>query len=60
MKNAATLVIFATVLGTIYGVLFSLYYPLVKIDAGIVLLCAFLGLISAMIAIWIWKLIARK
>jgi hypothetical protein len=60
MKNAATVIIVATLAGTIYGVLFSLYYPLVQIDASIVLLCAFLGLISALIAIRIWNAITRK
>jgi hypothetical protein len=58
MKFGATLLLFATVVAIIYGVLFSKIYPRVEIESGIVALCALSGLVTCLAAVGLWKLIA--
>jgi len=58
MKFTATLSAFATVVAIIYGVLFSITYPRVDINGGIVALCAVLGIVTCFCAVGLWKLIA--
>ena len=43
-----------------YGVVFSLVYPLVQVDASIVALLAFLGLLTALAIAGAWKAVAKK
>jgi hypothetical protein len=60
MKFSVGVLVFSIVLGTIYGVLFNIYYPLVSMDAGIVLLCGVLGLATTLIVMGLWKAIRKK
>lgn len=60
MKFSGGVLVFSIVLGTIYGALFAIYYPLVPIDAGIVSLCAVLGLATTLIVMGLWKAIRKK
>jgi hypothetical protein len=57
MKFGATLVLFATLIAIIYGVLFSKIYPRVEIEGGIVALCALLGLATCLAMAGVWKLV---
>lgn len=57
MKFGATLSAFATAVAVIYGVLFSITYPLVDIDGGIVALCALFGFLTCLAAVALWKLV---
>jgi len=55
MKFGATLTAFATVVAIIYGVLFSVTYPRVEIDSGVVMLCALFGFVTCLAAVAIWN-----
>jgi tellurite resistance protein TehA-like permease len=57
MKFGATLLLFATVVATVYGVLFSKIYPRVEIESGIVTLCALFGLVTCLAVAGLWKLL---
>jgi hypothetical protein len=57
MKFGAALLAFATAVATVYGVLFSITYPRVEIDGGIIALCALFGLLTCLAAVALWKLV---
>jgi hypothetical protein len=59
MKLGAYVAIFATLLAIGYGVLFSRMYHLVEIDGGIVGLCAILDVVTCLLALGMWKLLAK-
>jgi uncharacterized membrane protein YagU involved in acid resistance len=59
MKFSAILLAFSTVVAIVYGVLFSLTYPRVEINGGIVTLCALFGLVTCLAAVGLWKLVTR-
>ena len=60
MKSSPLVVaIVSLLLGILYGVLFKQIYPLVPIDAGIISLCAILGLTTCLAGIGAWKLVTR-
>ena len=60
MKSSPLVVaIVSLLLGILYGVLFKQIYPLVPIDAGIISLCAILGLTTCLAGIGAWKLVIR-
>jgi hypothetical protein len=60
MKSGPLVVaIVSLLLGILYGVLFKQIYPLVPIDAGIISLCAILGLTTCLAGIGAWKLVTR-
>ena len=56
MKFGATLLAFSSAVATVYGVLFSITYPRVEIDGGMVTLCALCGLLTCLAAVALWKL----
>jgi hypothetical protein len=60
MKFGAYVAIFGTFLAIGYGVLFSYLYPYTPIDGGVVGLCALLGVITCLLAVGIWKVIAKS
>lgn len=60
MKATAEVVIASIILATVYGVVFSIVYPLVAITAGIMALCAFAGLATTLILGGLWRAIRRK
>jgi hypothetical protein len=60
MKFAAGTIVFSIILATVYGVLFSIVYPLTQISSGVVTLCAILGLATCLIAVGIWKTITKE
>jgi hypothetical protein len=60
MKLASGIAIFSTILATLYGVLFSFLYPLVKIDVNLISLFAVLGLATSMGLVGIWKTLGGK
>ena len=60
MKLAAGIVVSATLLATLCGVLFSTLYPWVEIDAGLVTLFAMLGLATSLAVAGIWKFFFPK
>ena len=55
MKYSPTLLAFAALLAIVYGVLFSLSYPLVEISGGIVALCVILGIVTCLAIVTIWN-----
>lgn len=57
MKFGATITAFSTVLAIIYGVIFSITYPLVPVSSGIVSLCALCGLASCLAIMALWKFV---
>jgi hypothetical protein len=59
MKYSPTLLAFAAVLAIVYGVLFSMSYPLVEISGGIVALCVLLGIVTCLAAAALWNLLTR-
>ncbi len=59
MKYNPTLLAFAALLAVVYGVLFSISYPLVEISGGIVALCALLGIVTCLTIAAIWNALAR-
>jgi hypothetical protein len=59
MKYSPTLLAFAALFAIIYGVLFSISYPLVEISGGIVALCVLLGIVTCLVAAAIWNVITR-
>ena len=60
MKSSPLVVaIVSLLLGILYGVLFKQINPLVPIDAGIISLCAILGLTTCLAGIGAWKLVTR-
>jgi uncharacterized membrane protein (DUF106 family) len=60
MKASVGIVIFSIVVAAIYGVLFSIFYPLVSIDGSILATFAFAGLVTSLIVAGLWNLIRRK
>lgn len=60
MKMITEMVIFSIVLGTAYGVLFSMFYPLVSMNTRIVATLAFAGVVSSVILVSLWKMIRGK
>jgi hypothetical protein len=59
MKYSPTLLAFAALFAIVYGVLFSISYPLVEISGGIVALCVLLGIVTCLAAAAIWNVITR-
>jgi len=59
MKYSPTLLAFAALLAIVYGVLFSMTYPLVEISAGIVALCVLLGIVTCLALAAIWNALMR-
>src|SRR5258706_618680 len=59
MKYNPTLLAFAVLLAVVYGVLFSISYPLVEISGGIVAFCALLGIVTCLTIAAIWNALAR-
>ncbi len=59
MKYSPTLLAFAALLAIVYGVLFSISYPLVEISAGIVALCVLLGIVTCLAIAAIWNALTR-
>jgi len=59
MKYSPTLLAFAALLAIIYGVLFSVSYPLVEISGGIVALCVLLGIVTCLALAAIWNAFMR-
>lgn len=57
MKFSAALLAFSTAVATVYGVLFSITYPRVEINGGMVTLCALFGLLTCLAAVALWKLV---
>jgi hypothetical protein len=55
----AKIMVFSVLLGTAYCVLFYRVYPLTVITSEIVTLCAVLGLATCLVAVGVWKKIAR-
>lgn len=51
--------IVSLLIGILYGVLFKQIYPLVSIDAGIISLCAILGLTTCFAGRGLWKLVTK-
>jgi len=60
MKYSPTLLAFAALLAIVYGVLFSLSYPLVEISGGIVALCVLLGIVTCLAIATIWNALTRS
>jgi hypothetical protein len=60
MKYSSTLLAFAALFATVYGVLFSKSYPDVEITIAIVSLCALLGLVTCLILAAIWNAFMRS
>jgi hypothetical protein len=60
MKYSPTLLAFAALLAIVYGVLFSMSYPLVEISGGIVALCVLLGVVTCVVAAAIWNVLTRQ
>lgn len=59
MKYSPTLLAFAALLAIVYGVLFSVSYPLVEISGGIVALCVLLGIVTCLAVAAIWNALTR-
>jgi hypothetical protein len=59
MKYSPTLLAFAALLAIVYGVLFSVTYPLVEISGGIVALCVLLGIVTCLALAAIWNALMR-
>jgi hypothetical protein len=59
VKSIGALTVFSIIVATAYGVLFSIAYPLVKIDGNLIALFAILGVATCMAIAGIWKLIKR-
>jgi hypothetical protein len=59
MKYSPTLLAFAALLATIYGVLFSYTYPLVEISYGVATLCVLLGIVTCLSIAAIWNVLTR-
>jgi hypothetical protein len=59
MKYSPTLLAFAALIAIVYGVLFSVSYPLVEISGGIVALCVLLGIVSCLTVAAIWNALMR-
>ena len=57
MKFGAALLLSSTCVAILYGVLFSVTYPRVEINSGIVALCALAGLLTCLAAVGLWKLV---
>ncbi len=57
MKFGAALLVFSTCVAIVFGVLFSVTYPRVEINSGIVALCALAGLLTCLAAVGLWKLV---
>jgi len=60
MKYSSTLLAFAALFATVYGVLFSRNYPLVEITPGIVALCVLLGVVTCLTLAAIWNAFMRS
>jgi hypothetical protein len=60
MKFAAGIVVFSIILATIFGVAFSMVYPLVEIDGNLITLFAVLGLAASLICVGLWKIANTK
>jgi hypothetical protein len=56
MKFGTSFSVCAAAVAILYGVLFSVTYPLVEISAGIVALCALFGVLTCFAVVGLWKL----
>jgi hypothetical protein len=59
MKYSPALLAFAALLAIVYGVLFSVSYPLVEISGGIVALCVLMGIVTCLAIAAIWNALMR-
>jgi hypothetical protein len=59
MKYSPALLAFAALLAIVYGVLFSVSYPLVEISGGIVALCVLMGVVTCLAVAAIWNVLMR-
>ena len=57
MKLSISVVVFSTLLAIIYGVTFSITYPLVELTGSIFALCALCGLVTCLTAMSLWKVV---
>ena len=60
MKFSPTQLAFAALLAIVYGVSFSIAYPLVEIGGGIVALCVLLGIVTSLAVAPIWNALERS
>ena len=60
LKALGGLTVCSLVFGTVYGVLFSMIYPLVDIDASLISLFGILGFITCAGIKVAWSLLRRK
>jgi len=56
MKFGTIFSVCAAAVAVLYGVLFSVTYPRVEITAGVVALCALLGVLTCVAVAGLWKL----
>jgi len=59
MKTTAAIVVASIVLATAYGVVFSIFYPLVTITGSILATFAFAGLATSLIFAGLWKAVRK-
>jgi hypothetical protein len=60
MKNTAGILVFSIIAAIIYGVIFSISYPLVQIDGNMISLFAILGIATTLICIGVWRAVVKK
>lgn len=60
MQLGLLVLVLAIAMAVGYGVVFSLGYPLVQVDASIAALCAMLGLLTALAIAGTWKAVTKK
>jgi hypothetical protein len=60
MKMSVAIVILAILAATVYGVLFSIVYQRVTVDASIVATLAFAGLVTSLAIVGLWTAIRKK
>lgn len=57
MKFGAIITIFSTLVAVVYGILFSVTYPAISVDGGLVTLCALLGNATCLTVAGLWKFV---
>ncbi|MHC2401406.1 membrane protein DedA with SNARE-associated domain [Bradyrhizobium barranii subsp. barranii] len=56
MNAIAAIVIASTLLAAVYGVVFSYFYPLVEMTAGLLTMFALFGLMTSVAVAGIWRM----
>jgi hypothetical protein len=59
MQTGLVVIVLAIAMAVGYGVVFSLVYPLIQVDASIAALCA-MGLLTALAIAGAWKAVTKK